>query len=348
MKTRELSSPESRLLRKAKRFVAAAVAVLAVGALATESRAADHGDAPTVRLDTRLDINDVYAFQSPTSSANTVLIMTTNPVAGITGPTTYNPKGDYDIQIDNNNDAKFDVTYRFKFRNPDASGNQSFSVFQLKKNAQAGKRIATGTTNGAAASVAGGGSVTAGLFDDPFFFDLFAFRNGLAFCPGGTGTNFFRGLNTMAIVLEVPSSAIVSSGSSKIGVVGRTRLNGKQIDRMGRPAINTVLVKTANKDKFNRSTPQNDFATYGPDAKGIILSLGNTDANATALVQTLFPDILTFDTASSAGFLNGRRLDDDVIDAELNLLTNGAVTSDCVANDSSFRSTFPYLAVKNP
>ena len=58
-----------------------------------------------------------------------------------------------------------------------------------------------------------------------------------------------------------------------------------------------------------------------------------------------FPDILTFDTAKSDGFLNGRRLADDVIDAELGLVTEGAVTTDCVSgNDSAFRAGFPYLA----
>ncbi|MGZ4256276.1 MAG: DUF4331 family protein [Gaiellaceae bacterium] len=61
----------------------------------------------------------------------------------------------------------------------------------------------------------------------------------------------------------------------------------------------------------------------------------------------LLPDILTFDTSSSAGFLNGRKLTDDVIDAELGLITNGAVPGDCVANDSTFLSGFPYLGSPN-
>jgi hypothetical protein len=55
--------------------------------------------------------------------------------------------------------------------------------------------------------------------------------------------------------------------------------------------------------------------------------------------------VLTIDTSSSDGFLNGRRLQDDVIDAELGLVTNGALTSDCVdSNDAVFSTTFPYLA----
>ena len=78
-----------------------------------------------------------------------------------------------------------------------------------------------------------------------------------------------------------------------------------------------------------------------------LLALGNSTGRADALADVLLPDLLTFDTSSSAGFLNGRRLSDDVIDAELNLITNGAVTGDCVANDNTFLTGFPYLGRPN-
>src|SRR5438128_1743761 len=57
-------------------------------------------------------------------------------------------------------------------------------------------------------------------------------------------------------------------------------------------------------------------------------------------------DPFFFDLAAFLG-LNGRQLSDDVIDAELNLITNGKLTGDCVANDSTFSSTFPYLGRPN-
>ena len=46
--------------------------------------AADHLDAPVLRAPGQggRDINDVYAFQSPTNPANSVLVMTVNPFAG--------------------------------------------------------------------------------------------------------------------------------------------------------------------------------------------------------------------------------------------------------------------------
>jgi hypothetical protein len=57
-----------------------------------------------------------------------------------------------------------------------------------------------------------------------------------------------------------------------------------------------------------------------------LTALGAADPNG--LAHFLLPDILTYDTSSPAGFLNGRQLPDDVIDAEPNLITNGKITGD--------------------
>jgi len=92
----------------------------------------------------------------------------------------------------------------------------------------------------------------AGLFDDPFFFDLLAFRNNLAFCAGGS-SDFFRGLNTLAIVLELPNNQL---GSGPIGVWARTAQGGRTVDRMGRPAINTVFIPSSLKDAFKPASRQ--------------------------------------------------------------------------------------------
>lgn len=320
-----------------------AIAGLLSTATPVTSFAADHGDAPGVRLANRLDINDVYAFQSPATPANSVIIVTTNPASGILSPTTFDPDGSYEIVIDQNGDAKPDIVFTAKFKKPTVTGVQKVTLSRTVGNKTT--VIARGTT-GTEIDVTGGGKFEASVFDDPFFFDLIAFRNSLGFNSAG-GTNFFRGLNTNAMVLELPSTAL-NGTTSNIGVWARTKRDNVQIDRMGRPAINTVLVKSANKDKFNRGQPINDRATFGDDAKAIIQSLGSTAATADSLVSVLFPDILTFDTSKATGFLNGRRLEDDVIDAELKLLSSNSAASDFVSNDSTFRSTFPYLAVKNP
>ncbi len=70
-----------------------------------------------------------------------------------------------------------------------------------------------------------------------------------------------------------------------------------------------------------------------------------TDAQIKGIAKVLLPDTLTVKLGDAAGFLNGRKLSDDVINAEFSLLTNGAVTSDGVDhNDRAFLSTFPYTA----
>jgi len=69
---------------------------------------------------------------------------------------------------------------------------------------------------------------------------------------------------------------------------------------------------------------------------------------ANALAVAFLPDVAHFNTTSTEGFPNGRQLKNDVIDAELSLLTDGAITSDRVVNDSFFRSSFPYIGTPNP
>jgi hypothetical protein len=128
-----------------------------------------------------------------------------------------------------------------------------------------------------------------------------------------------------------------------------------QYDRMGRPAINTVIgfastaLGTTNiQDFFNSITPTADPSLRGEAARRINLYFGLPLTQAQGLAATLLPDVLTFDTTNTNGFLNGRRLPDDVIDAELSLLTAGALTGDRVINDSVFSNTFPYLGPPLP
>lgn len=320
------------------------VILLAVGLAPAPSRSADHLDAPLVQADGRLDINDVYAFQSPADSSKTALIMTVNPVAGVLSPTSFHPNASYDFKIDSDGDAREDITYKVSFSPPNSEGAQQVLLRRVPAKG-ASAVLARGWT-GQDIAVLGGGMLRADLFDDPFFFDLIAFQSGLAFCqgPGDTGSNFFTGLNVSAIVLEVPGA---SFGPPNIGVWARTELNGNQIDRMGRPAINTVFIPSGQKDAFNAGQPKHDQRDFRSAVVNTLLALGNSSEVANALADVLLPDILTVDTSNAAGFLNGRQLADDVIDAELALISGGAITTDCVDNDSPFTSAFPYLAPPN-
>ena len=73
---------------------------------------------------------------------------------------------------------------------------------------------------------------------------------------------------------------------------------------------------------------------------------------ADTLATILIPDVVTIDFAAAVHFPNGRRLEDDVIDAALSLVLNrgnvlggGPALPDGVgANDVAFGTTFPFLA----
>jgi hypothetical protein len=179
---------------------------------------------------------------------------------------------------------------------------------------------------------------------------------------GFTGVDTFKGTNVSSIAIEVPNSRLGGSGKT-VGVWATTSMRSgggyHQIERMGRPAINTVFNNTnAEKEAANRLGPRDDRALDKANVIGVLDAIGNVlDANGApsystaqknGIANVLLPDELTVKLGDAAGFLNGRRLADDVIDAEFGLLTNGAVTSDGVnANDRAFLTSFPYLAKPN-
>ena len=300
-------------------------AAFMVGLASLPSQAADHLDAPGLTSpggDTRLDINDLYAFAN---NGNTTFIMTVNPLAGVLNDGSFHPDASYEFQVDNDGDAKTDLTYRITFEG--SGSNQEILVRRTP--GRGGSAVQGRGQVGQDIALADGGVLRAGVYDDPFFFDLNAFlgANGRSFCDGNQ-EDFFAGLNVSAIVLEIPSSNL---RAQNVGVWARTMFNGDQIDRMGRPAINTVFIPSEAKNDFNAGQPkmdQRNFSQYlGPFA------------------PVLLPDILTIDTDSTAGFLNGRQLADDVIDIELQIITGDANAGDCVDNnDVAFPGSFPYLA----
>jgi hypothetical protein len=303
------------------------------------------------------------------------------PLVKTSSPVTYN------LHVDNNGDAVTDVNLEVAFGAPQADGSQSMRVKLTGTNGEKELEGESTPFGAAPVVNHGAGGITAfaGRRDDPFFFDLVGFLNildlggrSLVGCGSPTShpeRNFFLNRNVSSIVLEVPSK-FLTAGSPKIGVWGSTNMPGLQIDRMGRPAIATVFIpnnpippdrvsdgKPSLKNTYNHSDPVDDQANFRGEIVDTLqflfslndpaTGLGGTDdpsddaAKISGLADFLLPDILTVDTASSSGFPNGRRLDDDVIDTELGLITEGFVTTDCVANDSTFLGTFPYLGNPN-
>ena len=90
-------------------------------ALPAGALAANHREAPITALDHKADITDVYAFRSydGATEPKVTLIMGVDPLLEpANGPTLFpfDPDLLYEIKIDNNNDARADVTFQFRFK----------------------------------------------------------------------------------------------------------------------------------------------------------------------------------------------------------------------------------------
>jgi len=160
-----------------------------------------------------------------------------------------------------------------------------------------------------------------------------------------------------------------------------------QVSRLGNPLVNEVVIPAGKKDKFNRTRPHKDAANYGqyvvePELAKILNALfdiGAPETDRTDIVQALLQGLpglnqqtnnpLPVDTlklnlgvppsetenrfgvigGDNAGFPNGRRLGDDVVDIELQVVAgflkgNMVPLGDGVdRNDKEFLPVFPYL-----
>jgi hypothetical protein len=174
-----------------------------------------------------------------------------------------------------------------------------------------------------------------------------------------------------------------------------------QVSRLGNPLINEVIIPLGEKDEWNATQPDNDAdfmdrylnpelaaiinTVYPslPDARTsdrsdlvLLLGQGVPGLNATNTGDTLYdmlrlnmgipptdnPSRLGVPAGDLAGFPNGRRTWDDVVDIALrvvadgygpfleenfglpNLSPNNMLGDGCDANDKAFLAQFPYLA----
>ncbi|MDO6758673.1 DUF4331 family protein [Tamlana sp. 2_MG-2023] len=141
-----------------------------------------------------------------------------------------------------------------------------------------------------------------------------------------------------------------------------------QEDQMGRPAVNTVFVASADKDAFNVTVPSNQDAAFQSKFQTNLMALSPAFANAgdmnalgqdaAAFTGLLATDVLNVSLDGTTTFydgtnvLTGRALADDVITVELLLIFGGedftenpGLSNDNVdANDKAFLTSFPYLA----
>ncbi len=256
--------------------------------------------------------------------------------------------------------------------------------------------------------------------DTPGIFDLLQTRildnngslnDGLG--QDGNGADGFRGFNVMHYGIVIPVSALPSfsytgalqPAGTGVGVYAsvsrpRTTLRSAtaadassgpmiQVNRLGNPLFNEVLVAIAGKDHYNRTSPTVDaatFATYAqnPEIAVLINAVFGTSFQTTgrADLQAVFiPDVLRVNTSTGAtrtagesgfnrlsfiggdtilngssqaipaGWPNGRRFGDDVVDIALTAVASGpsfstitVVGDNAATNDAVYNRTFPYAA----
>jgi hypothetical protein len=274
---------------------------------------------------------------------------------------------------------------------------------------------------GAIHQLPGDGKVFAGQREDPFFaalgriFDTVNLT-GAGLGNEGGGVDDLAGYAVQSVVLQVPESDVTADGkpvadekapNAVVGVWASTErqaisVDGKgsgafsQISRLGNPLVNEVIIPLGQKDRFNRTTPNDDATNYGkyvlqPQLAAVLNTLfpGQVNApekNRTDIVQAVLqgipglnafpgkagqnatdtlklnlgvppaaqPNRLGVLADDKAGYPNGRRLTDDVVDIDLQVVA-GALKGNKVPlgdgvnqNDVQFLTSFPYLAPPGP
>jgi hypothetical protein len=232
----------------------------------------------------------------------------------------------------------------------------------------------------------------AGPRDDGFFADVPGISDlldgrilGNSLGQAGGGVDGFKGFNVMHYALVIPLTELPSiaytgalqPASTGVGVYASVsrpsitlRRTGKldrssnsfvQVNRLGNPLFNEVLVALADKDNYNRTSPKDDaknFAKYALNPEIAVLinavfSQNFATTNRTDLQAIFIPDVIRVNTTTGAirtagdpgfnrlsfigddtvpngagtpipsGWPNGRRFGDDVVDIALTAIASG-------------------------
>ena len=315
----------------------------------------DHLDAPGLKspnMDARVDITDIFAFQNPADPTRSVLAMNVNPVAP-TLADSFAPEAVYELILDTDGDAVADVAYCVTFSAKE-DGDQKATVRRATgEEARTAKisgeilfrNVPVSFDGDAGVAESGDHEFFVGIRSDPFFFDLEGFQHDFAF----SGEDFFIDKNVFSIVFEMPNTAL---GEGQVGfwcrVLGLENGELSQIDRMGRPLVNILYTEGEDKKTFNRVDPAQDRDLFLEKFTAVLEGNGRPPDDARTVAETLLPDVLTYDHRTAASFPNGRKLDDDIIDAALDLFTNGRIASDGAPPHRDMLPSFPYLGTPHP
>jgi hypothetical protein len=247
--------PAKRIRMRALAAAASLAVVAGLFALAPLTGvASSHREAPLVSADPQIDTTDVWAFVSEDRPNTVTLIASWIPFEEPAGGPNFYAWGDgvhYDLHIDNDYDAKPDVTYRWvfssRYRNPntflyntgqvtslndpDLNFTQTYDLIRINRDSGTQKTVVddaiSAPSNVGAASMpnyngnlfdaatvefGSAPSMTwAGQSDDAFFLDLRVFDLLYGANLTEVGDDTLAGFNVNTVALQVPKSDLAKS-----------------------------------------------------------------------------------------------------------------------------------------
>ena len=237
-------------MRRSNRLAIATVAcAVAFGASAAPSLASSHREAPLIAGEPQLDNTDLYAFVSPDKPDTVTIIANWVPIQEPTGGPNFYPfsnNAKHNVHIDNNHDAKVDLTYQWRFKSsyrdpssflyntgpvnslndPTLNFQQTYTLtrIDMTKNPPETQTLLTDAKvapshvgnasmpnyqalrNEAIVTYGNGAKSFAGQSDDPFFLDLRVFDLLYGANLKEAGNDTLDNYNVNAIALQVPKN----------------------------------------------------------------------------------------------------------------------------------------------
>jgi hypothetical protein len=330
-----------------------------------------HFDSAADRADGRINLCDLYAF--PAAPGTTALILTVNPDAGRSSPTTFRPDALYEFVVSSDGGTSEDIVVRVVFTEPDDEGHQQMQV--LRVDGAAARRDTEGTLLGAGRSgevisLGDSGLAWAGLAADPFSGDGIAigmFLQGLAegrYTPEvftASPSNTFAGRDVTALALQLPD---VTLGGTRVALWARISLHGhaarRQVNRVGQAMLRPIFFNPpddeAELDTLNGGAPDADQDAHGERVRriartaGRLAGLPDPDAHAERVAAAFLPDVLTYRPGQPAAFHpgggNGRALGDNAFDIAVAVLAGSTLGNAFAPRLGT--PAFPYLSGPQP
>ena len=328
-----------------------------------------HFDSAADRDDGRINPCDLYAF--PAAPGTSALILTVNPDAGRSSPTTFRPDALYEFVVASDGGISEDIVLRVTFTEPDDKGQQQVRVHRASgpttRHGTAGTPLGDGRT-GEVFSLEGNGLAWAGLAADPFTADGTAigmFLQGLReerYTPevfAASPSNAFAGRDVTAIALQLPDAAL---GGTRIALWARISMDGpqRQVSRIGQAMLRPLFFNPpdteAQLNTLNAGAPAADQETHGERVRRIagtaarLAELADPDIHAERVAAAFLPDVLTYRPGQPAAFYpgdgNGRALGDDAFDIAVAFLAGSTLGNACAPRLAT--PAFPYLSAPQP